>query len=184
MDTIQSLAQTEKDRIHITAIKVFQLKNHGIQSIIKVETDAGVYGIGEAGLPAGIVQGYLDFMKNDLIGQDALEIEKNYADMIRMRAQWHAHWTQNPTVSGIDMAVWDIAGKVFNKPISRLLTGQFRDEIQLYVNTLGPKDWFDPAACRDWAQEMHADPEQKIMRPRQIYTGPVKTDYVPIEARS
>ena len=158
MDTIQSLAQTEKDRIHITAIKVFQLKNHGIQSIIKVETDAGVYGIGEAGLPAGIVQGYLDFMKNDLIGQDALEIEKNYADMIRMRAQWHAHWTQNPTVSGIDMALWDIAGKVFNKPISRLLTGQFRDEIQLYVNTLGPKDWFDPAACRDWAQEMHADP--------------------------
>jgi L-alanine-DL-glutamate epimerase-like enolase superfamily enzyme len=158
METINSLAQSEKDRIHITAIKVFQLKNHGIQSIIKVETDAGIYGIGEAGLPAVIVQGYLEFMKEWLIGQDALQIEKCYADMIRMRAQWHAHWTQNPTISGIDMALWDIAGKVFNRSVSRLLTGRFREEIQLYVNTGGPKNWFDPISCRDWAQEMKAEP--------------------------
>ena len=158
METLQTLSQTEVDQVHITAIKVFGLKGHGIQSIIKVETDAGVYGIGEAGLPAVIVQGYLDFMKDSLIGQDALAIEKCYADMIRMRAQWHAHWTQNPTVSGIDMALWDLAGKIFNRPVSSLLTGRFRDEIQLYVNTLGPKDWFDPTACRDWAQEMHESP--------------------------
>jgi L-alanine-DL-glutamate epimerase-like enolase superfamily enzyme len=158
METINSLAQSEKDRIHITAIKVFQLKNHGIQSIIKVETDAGIYGIGEAGLPAVIVQGYLEFMKEWLIGQDALQIEKCYADMIRMRAQWHAHWTQNPTISGIDMALWDIAGKVFNRSVSRLLTGRFREEIQLYVNTGGPKNWFDQISCRDWAQEMKAEP--------------------------
>lgn len=157
METFKSLAQSEKNQIHITAIKVYQLRNHGIQSIIKVETDAGIYGIGEAGLPAVIVQGYLEFMKDSLIGQDALAIEKNYADMIRMRAQWHAHWTQNPTVSGIDMALWDIAGKVFNRSVSRLLTGRFRDEIQLYVNTGGPVDWFDPVACRDWAQEVKAD---------------------------
>ena len=126
MDNINTLAETEKDQIHITAIKVFQLKKHGIQSIIRVETDAGLFGIGEAGLPAVIVQGYLDFMKDSLIGQDALAIEKCYADMIRMRAQWHAHWTQNPTISGIDMALWDIAGKVFNRPVSNLLTGRFR----------------------------------------------------------
>ncbi len=155
---LAALAQSERDRVHITAIKVYQLKGHGIQSIIRVQTDAGIEGIGEAGLPAVIVQGYLDFMKDSLIGQDALAIEKCYADMIRMRAQWHAHWTQNPTISGIDMALWDIAGKVFNCSVSRLTTGRFRDEIALYVNTLGPVDWFDPIACRDWAQEMHADP--------------------------
>ncbi len=126
--------------------------------LLKVETDAGVFGIGEAGLPAIIVQGYLDFMKDSLIGQDALAIEKCYADMIRMRAQWHAHWTQNPTVSGIDMALWDIAGKVFNQSVSELTTGHFRDEIELYVNTGGPKDWFDPSSCRDWADEVKAEP--------------------------
>ena len=88
-----AVAESEKNRVRITDIKVFQLRNHGIQSIIKVETDAGIDGIGEAGLPAGIVQGYLDFMRDSLIGQDALAIEKCYADSIRMRAQWHAHWT-------------------------------------------------------------------------------------------
>ena len=154
----QSLAESEKNQIHITDIKAYQLKGHGIQCLLKVETDAGIFGIGEAGLPAVIVQGYLDFMRDSLIGQDPLAIEKCYADMIRMRAQWHAHWTQNPTISGIDMALWDIAGKVFNRSVSNLLTGRFRDEIQLYVNTHGPKDWFDPISCRDWAQEMHNDP--------------------------
>ena len=62
MKTLQTLTQSEQDQIHITAIKACQLKNHGIQSLIKVETDAGVWGIGEAGLPAVIVQGYLDLM--------------------------------------------------------------------------------------------------------------------------
>ena len=158
MSDYNNLAEKEKNKVHITAIKVFQLKEHGIQSIIKVETDAGIYGIGEAGLPARIVQGYLDFMKDDLIGRDALAIEKNYAYMTRMRAQWHAHWVQNPTISGIDMALWDIAGKVFNRPVCELLTGKFREAIPLYVNTAGPEDWFDPVACRDWAQQMHEDP--------------------------
>ncbi len=158
MDTFKTLAETEKGRVHITDIQVYQLKGHGIQSIIRIKTDAGIEGIGEAGLPANIVQGYLDFMRESLIGQDALAIEKCYADMSRMRAQWHAHWVQNPTISGIDMALWDIAGKVFNCSVSQLLTGRFREEIALYVNTHGPQDWFDPIACRDWAQEVKADP--------------------------
>ena len=140
MDTFRHLAASEADHIHITAISVYQLKGHGIQSIVKVETDAGVHGVGEIGLPAVIARGYIEFMKDSLLGQDALAIEKCYADMTRMRAQWHTHWVQNPTISGIDMALWDIAGKVFNRPVSKLLTGRFREEIQLYVNTLGPDD--------------------------------------------
>lgn len=158
MAPLKKLAQKEPNRFLITAIKVFQLKGHGIQSIIKVETDQGVWGIGEAGLPAKMVQGYLDFMSDSLLGQDALQIEKNYAYMIRMRAQWHAHWAQNPVISGIDMALWDIAGKVFNRPICELLTGRFRDEIEMYINTSGPKDWRDKGACREWADRMKGHP--------------------------
>jgi len=158
MNNLQNLAAHDLDQIHITAIKVIQLKGHGIQSLVKVETDAGVYGLGEIGAPAAVARAYIETMKDSLIGMDALAIEKCYADMTRMRAQWHAHWVQNPTISGIDIALWDIAGKIFNRPISRLLTGRFRDEIELYVNTLGPVDWFDKAACSDWAAEIKADP--------------------------
>ena len=155
---LETLAVREQGQIHITAIKVIQLKEHGIQSLVKVETDAGIYGLGEIGAPAGMARAYIETMKDSLIGQDALAIEKCYTDMTRMRAQWHAHWVQNPTISGIDIALWDIAGKVFNRPISKLLTGRFRDEIELYVNTLGPVDWFDRAACQDWADAIKADP--------------------------
>jgi L-alanine-DL-glutamate epimerase-like enolase superfamily enzyme len=151
-------AAAVNERVTITDIKVYQLKGHTIQSIIRVQTDQGVEGIGEAGLPAGVVQGYLDFMREWLVGQNALEINKAYADMTRMRAQWHAHWTQNPTVSGIDMALWDIAGKVLNCSVSRLTTGRFRDEIELYVNVGVPQDCLDAIQCRDWAQEVKADP--------------------------
>ncbi len=158
MEKLSALVEAEKNRVHITSIKAYQLKNHGIQSLIRVKTDAGVEGIGEAGLPATVAQSYIDYMSDSLLGQDALEIEKDYADMIRMRAQWHAHWTQNPTISGIEMALWDIAGKVFNQSVSRLLTGRFREEIPMYVNNGGPVNWSDPIACRDWAQEFRADP--------------------------
>lgn len=156
--SLPQLAEGERDQLHITAIKVIQLKEHGIQSLVKVETDSGIYGLGEIGAPAAVARAYIETMKADLIGQDALAIEKCYADMTRMRAQWHAHWVQNPTISGIDMALWDIAGKVFKRPLSKLLTGRFRDEIELYVNTLGPTDWFDQGACRAWADAIKADP--------------------------
>ena len=158
MDPLAILAEREKDQVHITDIKVYQLKGHSTQSISQVKTSAGIEGIGEAGLPANVVKSYLDFMRDALVGRDALEIEKCYAYMTRMQAQWHAHWVQNPTISGIETALWDIAGKVFNRSVSRLLTGRFREEIELYINTTGPTDWFDPIACRDWAQEIKANP--------------------------
>jgi len=153
-----SLPDTEKGRVHITSIKAYQLKNHGIQSLIRIQTDAGVEGIGEAGLPATVAQSYIDYMHDTLLGQDVLDIEKAYANMIRMQAQWHAHWVQNPTISGIENAMWDIAGKVLNQSVSRLLTGRFRETITMYVNNAGPVNWSDPIACRDWAAEFKSDP--------------------------
>ncbi len=157
-EQFKTLAEKERNQVKITDIQVYKLKEHAIQSIIRVKTSADIEGIGEAGLPANIVQSYLDFMRDRLIGMDALEIEKCYADMTRMQAQWHAHWVQNPTVSGIENALYDIAGKVFNTSVSKLLTGRFRDEVEMYINTAGPDDWFDPISCRDWADELKANP--------------------------
>ena len=42
MTNLSTLPETEKGRVHITEIKAYQLKNHGIQSLIRVKTDAGV----------------------------------------------------------------------------------------------------------------------------------------------
>jgi L-alanine-DL-glutamate epimerase-like enolase superfamily enzyme len=158
MNLQSALAEQEKNRVHVTRITAYKLKEHSIQCLIRVQTDAGIEGIGEAGLPANVSQSYIDFMAERLIGMDALDIEKCHAYLTRMQAQWHAHWVLNPVISGIEMALWDIAGKVFNCSVSRLLTGRFREEIPMYINTMGPRDWFDPAACQEWADGIKADP--------------------------
>jgi L-alanine-DL-glutamate epimerase-like enolase superfamily enzyme len=153
------ITSNEKGRLRITAIKVIQLKGHGIQSLVKVETsEPGLHGIGEIGGPAVMARAYLKHLASKLIGQDPLEIDRLLQVMTRMQTQFFAHWVHNPTVAGIDIALWDIAGKVMNRSVSHLLTGRFRETVQLYVNTLGPADWLDKASCRDWADEIKADP--------------------------
>ncbi len=144
--------------MRITAIKAIQLREHG-QSIVKVETDEGVYGLGEAGAPGPVVRANLqDYFLPRLIGQDPLCIERLYHLMTHGVSQWQARYVHLPTVSGIDIALWDLAGKVFGRPVSELLTGRFRDRIALYVNTGGPRDWRDRASWREWAAQEKASP--------------------------
>jgi galactonate dehydratase len=60
-------------------------------------------------------------------------------------------------LSGIDMALWDLAGKLLGQPVSTLLGGRFRDDIELYSHC--PQgDFTDAAAWRDRAAELQADP--------------------------
>ena len=74
-----------------------------------------------------------------------------------MTTQQHTYRAHVPTVSGVDMALWDLAGKILNLPISELLTGRQREAIELYY-TGGPADMLDLAACKAWVQEALADP--------------------------
>jgi len=159
---LDTLAGSEKGRIRITAIKVMGLKrgtsgqsletDAGIftQSLIKIETDAGIYGIGEAGAVASSVRAHMLDYAPMLIGQDPLEIEKHYQNMT---SKMHAAMAHIPTISGLDIALWDIAGKVLQRPVSSLLTGRFRNEATLYCHGIGPKDWLDKAAWHDWARQ-------------------------------
>jgi L-alanine-DL-glutamate epimerase-like enolase superfamily enzyme len=59
--------------------------------------------------------------------------------------------------SGIDMALWDLAGKILNQPVSKLLGGNFRDEILLYSHCTGG-DYQSKEQWRDRAQQLKADP--------------------------
>jgi galactonate dehydratase len=60
-------------------------------------------------------------------------------------------------LSGIDIALWDLAGKILNQPVSKLLGGNFRDEILLYSHCTGG-DYLDKIAWRDRADELKQDP--------------------------
>jgi len=69
----------------------------------------------------------------------------------------HPYRANIPTISGIDIALWDIAGKILNRPISKLLSGRFRDEVSLYINT--GTNLLDKSACKEWSQRLKESPE-------------------------
>jgi L-alanine-DL-glutamate epimerase-like enolase superfamily enzyme len=134
MTTLDTLAQSEKNQVRITGLKAIQLKGHS-QSLIKVDTDAGLYGVGEAGASGPMARAYLRHMEPVLLGQDPLEIEKLFSRMVSLTHPYMAHI---PTISGVDIALWDLAGKILDRPVSALLAGRFREEIPLYINNPRP----------------------------------------------
>jgi L-alanine-DL-glutamate epimerase-like enolase superfamily enzyme len=141
-------------KMKITALKACQMRDTG-QTLVKVETDAGITGYGEAGGPGPMTRGFLTYYEEALLGKDPLEIDKLYQVLMNYQ---HPNRGHIPTTSGIDIALWDIAGKAYGKPISKIYRGQFREWIQMYVNTGGPANWLDKAACRAWAAEVKASP--------------------------
>ena len=60
-------------------------------------------------------------------------------------------------VSGIEMALWDLAGKILDVPTSTLLGGKFRDRVRVYDHA-APKNMLDKGACKEWAARVKAHP--------------------------
>jgi len=94
-------------------------------------------------------------MKPLLIGKDPLTIEVHFENLTTLMHTYMAHI---PTISGIDMALWDLAGKLLGAPVSTLLGGPFRDAIPMYSHGIN-LDMLDKSSCRDWAQRIKEMPE-------------------------
>ena len=138
----------------ITALKACQMRDTG-QTLVRIETDSGLIGYGEAGGPGPMTRGFLKYYEELLIGKDPLEVDKLWQCLMNFQ---HPNRGHVPTVSGIDIALWDIVGKHYEKPLSKVYRGQFRDWIKLYVNSGGPDNWLDKGACKEWAHQFKASP--------------------------
>lgn len=153
ISNFQAMAAGELKQVKITAIKALQLRNNGGNCLIKIETDAGLVGYGEAGASGPMARARIETVRQYLIGEDPLQIERHFHNLTNMR-----HYVPHiPTISGIDTALWDLAGQILGAPVVKLLGGPFRDKVRLYINT-GPGNMQDPISCRDWAQKFKADP--------------------------
>lgn len=150
-----ALAAQEKGRVKITAVKAMQIRGIANNCLIRIETDAGLTGYGEAGSSGPMARARIETMKGLLLGQDPLAIERHFHQMSSLMHTYTAHI---PTVSGIDIALWDLAGKILGQPVCVLLGGPFRDAIPMYSHGLGVK-LLDKASCRDWAARIKQMPE-------------------------
>jgi L-alanine-DL-glutamate epimerase-like enolase superfamily enzyme len=142
-------------KVKITDIKAMGLDHIAGNCLIRIDTDNGLTGYGEAGATGPIARARIETMKPLLIGQDPLAIEVHFQQMSSLMYNYVAHI---PTVSGIDIALWDLAGKITNLPVSTLLGGRFRESIPMYSHGIG-LDMLDKASCRAWAERIKQLPE-------------------------
>jgi len=128
----------------ITEIKTFPLfyerRNY---LFVKIETDAGIYGLGEFGITwkeqAGV--GAIRHMASFLEGEDPLNIEKHWQTIYR--GDFFPGGRINmAALSAIDLALWDIKGKALEQPVHMLLGGRLRDRVYCYTGIGGrrPED--------------------------------------------
>jgi galactonate dehydratase len=105
---------------------------------VQVETDEGVTGWGEvtssSHLANRAVAGMIRQLNDLLIGEDPSEIERLWHRIFRQYTYMGSRGATSHSISGIDIALWDIRGKVLGRPVYDLLGGKLRDEILLYTH--------------------------------------------------
>src|SRR5271168_5321642 len=102
--------------------------------LVEVETDDGITGIGEAGVGGGTTRNVIEQqLRPMLLGEDPLLIEGLWQKMFARTRQFGRRGIVMNAISGIDIALWDIAGKVAKLPVYRLL-GACRDRVEAYAS--------------------------------------------------
>ena len=125
--------------------------------LVKVKTDEGITGIGEAYHGAGVHQIAVDErLTKPLIGQDPRNVDKLFRDMMNsMSASGFYQGAVMSAISGIESALWDITGQAAGVPIWQLLGGKFRDKIRIY-NDCHAGETEKPEAYAAKAREVEA----------------------------
>jgi L-alanine-DL-glutamate epimerase-like enolase superfamily enzyme len=155
---LDTMTPAVRGLVKIKSIKAMQPKRGA--TLIKIETDAGISGYGPCGESGPFARSVIAVLERGrlphlgLLGKDPLAINVHFHNMFYGFPQ-RGRYVR--VLSGIDIALWDLAGKILGQPVSKLLGGNFRDEIQLYSHCPG-FDFSDRQAWKDVAAQLKADP--------------------------
>jgi len=172
---LEKMTAADLGKVRITGIKMKPISGVG-HTMIRIDTDAGISGYGESGVTGSMMKAWLERYSPLLLKQDPLAIQYHWH---RMSTLMHTYMARIPALSGIDMALWDLAGRLTGLPVYRLLGGAFRDQVSIFINT-APRNMLDKAVVKDWAAEFKQNPQgfkaakmtvtSPIQRPSAIYT--------------
>src|SRR5437868_14164327 len=107
-----------------------------VHTLVAVSTDEGLTGIGSVFTSDHLVRGALKLLEPMLIGEHPLEPER-----VTEKLHQHTFWqgrggSVTHTISGIDIALWDLLGQAAGQPVGRLLGGCYRDRVRPYASLL------------------------------------------------
>ncbi len=153
---------------------------------VVVDTDEGIYGVGEAGITGRelAVMGAIEHFKPLLIGQDPMRIEHIWQVLFR-GGFFPAQRILTSAIAAIDIALWDILGKVAGLPVYRLLGGAVRDFVttKFSVSGLEPPQaaalaaWAVDQGFRTMKVKVGIDPDQDVARVRAVREKPLGRVY-------
>ena len=135
----------------VLRIEDVESKTAGTQDtvIIRIRTDEGLEGIGEADASPEVVKSIIDApfshtiacgLREILIGEDPLDTDRIWSKMYRRTMYYGRRGVVITAMAGVDLALWDLKGKLFNQPVWRLLGGRHHDRIPAYASILFGRD--------------------------------------------
>src|SRR5882672_11332523 len=123
-----------------------------VHTLVEVITDEGLTGVGSVFTSKALVQAAVKLLNPFLIGERADEPAR-VSERLRQTTFWQGRGgSVEHTISGLDIALWDLMGKALGQPVSRLLGGNYRDRIKPYASIL----FDDPPRLREKLQEQVA----------------------------
>ena len=126
--------------------------NEQMNTLLEIKSDGGLSGIGSCFTSLPFVEASLTLLKPWLIGETVFEAER-VSEKLRQLSFWQGRGgAVEHTISGLDIALWDLMGKALGQPVSRLLGGNYRDRIKPYASIL----FDDPPVLREKLEQQVA----------------------------
>ena len=151
----EALSPFRRPKLKITEIRTAEVRVHGYQVHVRIYTDQGIVGQGES---TDAAQGNVPLIRSFgrlLVGQDPLNIEAAFERIRTAGIFAGAQSGQYITaLTGVEIALWDVAGKALGLPVYQLMGGKVRDRVRVY--------------CDSGNREMTPGDERSLARIRQI----------------
>jgi galactonate dehydratase len=126
----------QRPKLKITDVRTAEVNVHGLQTHVRVYTDGGLIGQGESTDAAQGTVGLIRMFRRQLIGQDPLNVEAIWERIRTSGIFAGAQGGQYITaLTGVEIALWDLAGKALNLPVYQLMGGKFRNRVRMYCDS-------------------------------------------------
>jgi D-galactarolactone cycloisomerase len=123
-----------------------------VHTLVVVDTGEGVVGLGSAFTSEALVRASLEVLEPLCLGESAVEPER-VSEILHQNTFWLGRGgALTHTISGIDIALWDLLGKVTGQPTGRLLGGRYRERVRPYASLLMD----EPSQLREHLQSLRA----------------------------
>jgi galactonate dehydratase len=126
--------------LKITSIETLRTQEFANVLWVRIHTDSGIIGLGETFYGAGAVEAHIhDTLAVRVLGKNPLHIEAIHKDMLNLPMAQSSTGVEYRAASAIDIALWDIFGKVCKQPVHQMLGGLCRDKQRIYNTCAGYK---------------------------------------------